>query len=189
MFEEESKRKEFVEVSGHGEEKAAMNENESQLQRQELEVEKNRIEKSNNSEYEKKNEMEVQEEKRSSKADNSTTGIDKRQTPSGEENTRLQFTDRKSQELSSEYLNELKTLIPILEGRLHHILKEIVKFWSTKKSKNKELNVHELDKAKRMYSMALRGSVGKSEEENCVQKGVKLVETLEKIEKIKLETQ
>lgn len=189
---ENIKGKEFVKVGEDEEEKTAMNENRTQLKTQfELDEERLRSEKSNNLEDEKRNVVieEEQETKRSSNAEKSTTEVDERRKPSEERNTRVVNTDGSSQELNSEYLNELKTLIPILEGRLNYLLKEMVKFWNNKKGKNKELNVHELDKAKRMYSMALRGCVGKSDEENCVEKGIKLVETLEKIEKIKLETQ
>jgi hypothetical protein len=46
---------------------------------------------------------------------------------------------------------------------MNRILKEMVKVPRMKKSKNKDKNVFELEKAKRMYSVSLRGSVGKSD--------------------------
>ncbi|KAK3723836.1 hypothetical protein QZH41_019520, partial [Actinostola sp. cb2023] len=89
---------------------------------------------------------------------------------------------------NSSYFNELKVLIPILETRLNFVLKELVKHRSTKKSKNRETNACELEKAKRMYSVALRECIGKNEEDGFT-KGRLLADVLSKLQSIKLTTQ
>lgn len=83
---------------------------------------------------------------------------------------------------------ELRTLIPILESRLTNVLKELVKANSLLKNKGKSgKDWGGLETAKQMYSVALRSSSIRGDEDIVI-KSQRLAETLEKLQKIKNET-
>lgn len=85
----------------------------------------------------------------------------------------------------STFMSELKVLIPILDARLHSILKDMVKLRSSKKSgKNKGVNLPELEKAKQMYSVALKGCATNTSL-NYFTKGKQLADVLAKISSVK----
>lgn len=83
--------------------------------------------------------------------------------------------------------DELRNLVPIIETRLMNVLKELVKAHTALKNKGKgNKDFGGLDTAKRMYSVALRRSGSKTNEDVFAKCQI-IAETIENLEEIKKE--